>query len=173
MCSLEVEGKYLTRERDVVEAMNLHFALVGPKVAEKITSKPDDNCLCCIIPTSSILVFKTIVQTYMHNAIRKLKNAKAAGPYRIPKTVIQDLGALITKPLTIISNSSLTIGVFLDIWKIARITPTFKSGAKKDANSYKPISVILVFSRILERIVYEFLMANKVITGNQSASQKL
>jgi len=30
LSNLEVEGKYLTRERGVVEAMNRHFALVGP-----------------------------------------------------------------------------------------------------------------------------------------------
>ena len=65
-------------------------------------------------------------------------------------------------------------------WSFSRclkITPTFKSGAKNDVNSYKPISVISVFSRILERIVheqlYEFLRANKVIIRNQFAFQKL
>ena len=76
-----------------------------------------------------------------------------------------------------IFNSSLMGGVFPDIWKIARVTPIFKSGAKKDVNSYRPISVISVFSRILERIVhdqlFDFLAANKVITRNQSAFQKL
>ena len=77
LSSLEVEGKYLTRELDVVEAMNHHFALVGPKLAEKKTSKPDDDCLCCITPQSSIMAFKTINETYLNNAIRKLKNGKA------------------------------------------------------------------------------------------------
>ena len=42
---------------------------------------------------------------------------------------------------------------------------------------YRPNSVISVFSRILEKVVhdqlYEFLRANKVITRNQSAFQKL
>ena len=175
--SLEVEGKYLTRERDVVEAMNRHFALVGPKLAEKITSKPDDDCLCYITPKSNVMTFKTINETYMHNAIKNLKNGKAAGPDKIPITIIKDVGDIITKPLTMIFNSSLTNGVFPDIWKIARITPIFKSGAKNDVNNYRPISVISVFSRILERIVhdqlYEFLKANKIITSNQSAFQNL
>ena len=64
-----------------------------------------------------------------------------------------------------------------DIWKIARATPIFKSRVKKDGNNYRPISVISVFSRILQRLVhdqlFEFLEANKVITRNQSAFQKL
>ena len=45
LSSLEAEGKYLARGRDVVEAMNRHFALVCPKLVE-ITSKPDDDCHC-------------------------------------------------------------------------------------------------------------------------------
>ena len=177
LSSLKVEGKYLTRERDVVEVMNRHFALGGPKLADKITSKPDDDCLYYITPESNAMTFNTINETYIYNAIKNLKNGKAAGPDKIPTTIIKDVGDIITKPLTMIFNSSLMNGVFPDIWKIVRITPIFKSGAKNDVNNYRPMSVISVFSRILERIVhdhlYECLKANKVITSNQSVFQKL
>ena len=175
--SLEIDGKYLTRERDVVEAMNHHFVSVGPKLAEKITSKPGDDCLRYINSESNGMVFKSVDETHMANAIRKLKNGKAAGPDKVSTTIIKDVGDLISKPLTMIFNSSLMGGVFPDIWKIARVTPIFKSGAMKDVNNYRPISVISVFSRILERIVhdqlFDFLAAKKVITRNQSAFQKL
>lgn len=74
-------------------------------------------------------------------------------------------------------NSSLRKGIFTDIWKLAKVTPIFKSGSKSEANTYRPIKVISVFSRILERIVhdqvYEYLKANKVLTMSQSAFQKL
>ena len=123
------------------------------------------------------MTFKTINETYMHNAIKNLKNGRAAGPDKIPTAIIKDIRDIITKSLPMIFNSSITNGVFPDIWKIARITPTFKSGAKNYGNNYRPISVISVFSRILEGIVhdqlYEFLRANKVITRNQSPFQKL
>ena len=46
-----------------------------------------------------------------------------------------------------------------------------------DANNYRPISVISVFSRIFKRIghdqVYEYLKANKALTMSQSAFRKL
>ena len=87
LSSLEVEGKYLTRERDVVEVMNRHFALVGPKLAEKTTSKPGNDCLCYITPESNVMTFKTINETHMHNSIKNLKNGKAAGPDKIPRTI--------------------------------------------------------------------------------------
>ena len=83
--SLEVEGKYLTRERDLVEAMNRHFALVGPKLAEKISSNPDDDCFCCITPESNVMIFKTINETRIHYFVKNLKNGKAASPDKIPQ----------------------------------------------------------------------------------------
>ena len=123
------------------------------------------------------MVLKSVDETYMANAIRKLTNGKAAGPDKVSTTIIKDVGDLVSKPLTMIFNSSLMGGVLPDIWKIARVTPIFKSGARKDVNNYRPISVISVFSRILERIVhdqlFDFLAAKKLITRNKSAFQKL
>ena len=47
-------------------------------------------------------------------------------------------------------------GIFPDTWKIgtwkiARVTSIFKSGSKSEMGNYRPISVLSVFSRLLER----------------------
>ena len=74
-------------------------------------------------------------------------------------------------------NSSSRKHIFEDVWKQVSVTPIFRSDCKSDANNYRPISGISVFSRILERIVhdqvYEYLKANKVLTMSQSAFQKI
>ena len=88
------------------------------------------------------MTLKTVNETDIHHAIRKLKNGRAAGPDKIPRIIIKDIGALISKASTMIFNSSLRNTVFPDIWKIDRNTPTFNSGAKKDVNNYRTISVI-------------------------------
>ena len=86
-------------------------------------------------------------------------------------------GEVICEPLAMIFNSSLRHGIFPDIWKLARVTPIFKSGSRSDANNYRPISVISVFSRILDRIVhdqmYDYLRSRGILTISQSAFQKL
>jgi len=142
-----------------LKATNHNFALVGPKLAENMSSKTDDDCLCYIIPEPNIIAFKTANEMYMHNTIRKLKNGKAASSDKIPLSIIKDVMYLITKPWIIIFNSSLMNGVFPYIWTIARITHNFKSGATKDVNNYKPVSVISVFSRTLVRIVHASCMS--------------
>ena len=48
------------------------------------------------------MAIKTVSETYMHNAINKLKNGKAAGPDKIPTTISKNVEDIITKPLTMI-----------------------------------------------------------------------
>ena len=95
---------------------------------------------------------------------------------KIPIILIKDATDLISQPLTMIFNSSLRKGVFPDIWKVAKVTPIFKSGSSSDTNNYRPISVVSVVPRILKRMVhnqiYEHLKATKAITISQSAFQK-
>ena len=56
-------------------------------------------------------------------------------------------------------------------------SPLLSNQVQKDVNDYSPVSIISLFSRILERIVedqlYDFLRRNKVTTRNQSAFQRL
>ena len=123
------------------------------------------------------MIFVHIDETHVLNAIKQLKNGKAPGTDKISTTLIKDAAAFIWKPLTMILNSSLKYGAFPDIWKLAKVTPIFKSGSKRDGNNYRPISLISVFSRLLEKIVHDqlvkYLIANKVLTPSQSAFRKL
>ena len=76
-----------------------------------------------------------------------------------------------------IFNSSITNWIFPDVWKTANVTPIHKSGSKSDLNNYRPISVISVFARMLERLVHdqlsEFLTVNNILTSSQAALRKL
>ena len=62
-------------------------------------------------------------------------------------------------------NLSIVKGIFPDDLKIARVTPVFKRGDKKDLENYRPISVLPCFSEILERIMYNRLY-NHLIKNN-------
>ena len=48
----------------------------------------------------------------------------------------------------------MTEGVFPDIIKTARVIPSYKSGEKKHINSYRPISIVSFFSKIIEKMQY-------------------
>ncbi len=52
-----------------------------------------------------------------------------------------------------IINLSLDHGIYPDIFKQAKVTPIYKKGPKDDKNNYRPISILSVLSKVIERHV--------------------
>ena len=59
----------------------------------------------------------------------------------------------IAKPITYLVNLGVLTGLILSEWKDARVTPIIKSGARNDVNDYRPISVLPLVSKIMERAI--------------------
>ena len=91
--------------------------------------------------------------------------------------LIRDAADIICNPLATIYNSFMESGTFPNFWKLARVTPIFKSGDKSDENNSRPISIIFDFARIFERIIhdqqYEFQRTKSTLTPSQSAFRTL
>ena len=65
----------------------------------------------------------------------------------------------IVNPLCKILNNSFASGVFPNAMKIAKIVPIFKSGDKTDVRNYRLISLLPVFSKLLEKLMLNRLQA--------------
>ena len=75
----------------------------------------------------------------------------------------------ISGSLAYIINQSLTSGNFPSDWKMARLTPIYKKGSKVQPGNYRPVSVLPITSKFIERIVhnqlYEYMTENKFLTA--------
>ena len=60
-------------------------------------------------------------------------------------------------PLAYVTNLSLSQGIFPDELKKAKIIPLYKANDPMLFNNYRPISLLPLFSKVLERIIYMFL----------------
>ena len=49
---------------------------------------------------------------------------------------------------------SIQQGIFPDSLKMVQVTPIFKPGDKDNVSNYRAISTLPVFSKVLERIMY-------------------
>jgi len=74
-------------------------------------------------------------------------------------------------PLLHIINLSLSSGIFPCIFKIAKVFPLHKASDFNDVNNYRPISMLSVFSKILERIVKDqfvsYIQENNILNTDQ------
>ena len=82
----------------------------------------------------------------------------------------------IKKTLVRIFCNSVTLGVFPEKLKLAKVTPVFKSEENEYLTNYRPISVVVCFSKILERIIYnrlyEHLTKNNLLFDKQFGFRK-
>ena len=92
-----------------------------------------------------------ISENDVFEALSNLDENKSTGVDGISAKVLKTAAAAICQPLTYIINNSLKSKVFPDIWKTAIVYPLHKSGSKTNADNYRPISVLCVLTKIVER----------------------
>ena len=89
--------------------------------------------------------------------IQSLNPKKAIGPYSIPTFLLQILSKYIVKPLSQIINLSFEFGIFPDNLKIGKVNPLYKKDSAENPSNYRPISVLSVFSKIIEKLMHNRL----------------
>ena len=72
----------------------------------------------------------------------------------------------------VIVNLSMTSEVVPSLMKEARVTPLFKKGSRLDCGNYRPVSILNILSKVLERAVHgqfvAYLTRGGILTGDQS-----
>ena len=130
---------------------------LGPNLANKIGTT-DDNFVSYIRNTKSeFAAFHPITIGSVYNLLSGLSSNKATGIDKISSKIIKIAAPVFSDSLTHIFNQSIAQSFFPDEWKIARVVPLFKNGQRNLPENYRPISVLPVISKIMERIMYDQL----------------
>ncbi|XP_057299458.1 uncharacterized protein LOC130630077 [Hydractinia symbiolongicarpus] len=122
--------------------------------------------------TDKLFHFHYVTKVFVEKELKKsLKRKKATGADDIPPGVLKDAATLLSQPLAFIINLSLRTSTIPSDWKIAKVTPLFKGGNSSEETNYRPISVLPIVSKILERAVHhqliDYLESNNLLSRNQ------
>ncbi len=102
---------------------------------------------------------------------------KAVGLDRLPGRLLRAAATIISEPLAYIRNLSLQSGIFISEWKHAKVIPLFKSRPAMEKDNYRPISILPILSKLLERFVHfsfsEYLEEHNLLTIAQSGFRRL
>ena len=121
--------------------------------------------------TDQKFIFKTVSRYEVKQQLKSIKRNKATGLDDLPPGLIKDSAELISAPLAHLINLSLKTGIFPTDWKTAKVIPTHKSGAHSNPDNYRPISVLPVISKVIEKVIHHqliiFLDKNHLLTNFQ------
>ena len=131
-----------------------------------------------VLPKSQIFLTQSRLSTLHFNEeelikiIRNLNVYKAHGHDDISIRMIKTCDKSILKPLILLFENSTKSSYYPDIWKKSNIVPVHKKNDKQLVTNYRPISLLPIFGKIFEKIIfnriYNFLSEKNLLNHNQS-----
>ena len=125
----------------------------------------------------SLFTMKAVSEGDVFKVIKGLKNSSATGVDYIDTRTVKLAAEIIAPALTHIINLSIQTSTFPDLWKFAKVIPLLKSASSDPIlpKSYRPIALLPILSKVLEKIVFsqlvEYLEVNNLIHPNLHGSR--
>ena len=159
----------ITDRHTIADMFNTFFANIGKDLACSIPNAEMSPLEYLKTPLCNS--FFPITAEEIENEITKLKSSKATGSFSIPVTILKILKTVISKPLEVLFNASFETGIVPDSFKLANAIPVYKKGSQNCLSNYRPISLLSVFNKLLEKLMcnrlVDFLEKKKVFFDNQ------
>lgn len=176
---LKHNDKLVNDPLQVANIFNENFINVGQNtLVSGIDKKVDfiDKLNNVVTNPESKLLLEPTNSNEIWEIIKNMKGTTSTDIYGLSAKVVKSVAEFIVRPLTDICNRSLESGVFPKWFKFSKTIPIYKKGDKSMSTNYRPISLLPIFSKILEKVVYNrlirYLEQNNIILNNQNGFRK-
>ena len=109
----------------------------------------------------------------LEDIVRSLENNKASD---VSIFILKKCIKYISGHLAGFFNHFMALGIFPDILKLGKISPIYKKGNPQLLDNYRPVSVIPIFGKIFEKVIYRrlysFFSAMNIIYDKQFGFRK-
>ncbi len=178
---LDENQNILSDSLKIANIFNDHYSTLGAKVQQKIPTqegdfnfyldKRDKNGKRFINPEGFTFYLTPVGPSEVDKLIDELNIKKSTGPFGIPVFLLKKFKQFFSIWLSELVNLSFETGIFPSTLKIAKVTPVHKKESKIDHRNYRPISLLSVFSKIFEKLIYKriysYLDTKKLLYSKQ------
>lgn len=142
---------------EIANIFNKYFLSITDNL--NITQNNNNNAIDFLkvsVPTNfpNIQIFPTNPREII-TIIKQLKSKNSSGYDEITSKILKASSKVIAKPLSYLCNFSLFNGVFPERLKYSVVIPLFKKGDRTSPENYRPISLLPVFSKVFEKVIYK------------------
>ena len=120
--------------------------------------------------------FSNVTEDVVLRLLNEMNTDKAAGIDNLSAKFLKDGAVILAKPISKICNLSVKYSIFPTDCQIAKLKPLFKKGSTTHPKNYRPISLLPLISKIIEKVIHdqtqEFLNDKKILYKFQSGFRK-
>ena len=175
---LKIDNIRVYNSQQICDNIGRYFSTIGETYASKINCSKQsiDKYVSNISRTKNSIFLKPCTRIELLNLINGLPSKTSSGYDNLSNKLLKAISPSIVPLLVDIFNQSIEQGVFPDRMKHAEVIPLFKSGEHTNVINYRPISLLITISKILEKVMYnrtyDFLVSNKCLYDSQYGFRK-
>ena len=165
---LLINNEFISNFKSKANYFNRFFNQQCPKISMDSSTSSSVN-----LATNETAVTKiNFDEQSISKLIVALNPNKAHGHDGLSIRMLQMGSDSISRPFSIIFWNCLKAGYFPIAWKKANVVPVHKKGSKQILNSYQSVSLLPIYSKRFEKIIFDtifqHLLVNKLLNPNQS-----
>ena len=170
---ITVEGIRIYDSNKIADKFGKFYSTIGSNLAKKITtsSKCIDDYIRQIPRSVNSLAVHATTPAEIESIIRAMPNETSYGHDSISNVILKTICEVVSLPLCRIFNQSILEGRFPDAMQIAEVIPLYKNKEMDAIINYRPISLLITMSKVLEKIVYKrtysYLEKNNILYNSQ------
>ena len=162
----------ITDNVEIANYFNSFFTNIGKDLANKIKDDSNNNYSYYLTRNSeNRLQFQETNEESILKIIDNFPAKSSSGCDGITLKQLKYLKYVLINPLTILINQILNTGIFPDKMKIAKVIPIFKNEDQTSFCKYRPISLLPVISKVIEKVIYNqmysFFTKHQLFNDNQ------
>jgi hypothetical protein len=174
---LTIDGKSINDINEIAECFNDHFSSIANKIVTKIPpSSSDFLTYLGSNPSSEEFSPPIVGGEKIIEVVQNFESKNSTDINGLSVTFLKKIIYSIARPLTHIFNLSFQQGRIPSQLKTCRVVPIFKSGKKDCMDHFRPIGLINVFAKVMEKILClnltNFLETNNLIYIHQYGFRK-
>ena len=144
------------KPKQIAGVLNDHFSSVGLKYAKAIknSKRSINSYLSALCQNTKASFWAPVTPGKLKKIISKLPSKKSSGYDNLDNCLLKEISPCFLNELVYLFNKSLSDGVFPTGMKLAEVIPLYKGKERFLSNNYRPISLLIMLSKLLEKIVY-------------------
>ena len=169
--SFVIDEKTITNFKLISDGFCKYFTNVSKELAQKIVKSKKTFEEYLPGPIGESLFLSPTNENEIYSLIASLPNKSSSGYDGVSNILLKSLSQQLLVPLCIVFNKSMAEGIFPEKMKISEIIPLYKTKDKHLMTNYRPVSLLPVISKVLEKLVhkrtYNFLTRNNILYESQ------